>query len=151
MCRLPDHTTLRLRSLARWWLGGLIVLLGLARLSAQTVPSGGQALVTGDLAIDGINISVPRGTEVHAAENGTVTYAGNEVQGYGNLVLIRHPEGWITAYAHNDNLMVKAGDTVRRGQVIAKAGNTGSVSQPQLHFEIRQGATPVDPMQHLER
>ena len=100
---------------------------------------------------DGINISVPRGTEVHAAENGTVTYAGNEVQGYGNLVLIRHPEGWITAYAHNDNLMVKAGDTVRRGQVIAKAGNTGSVSQPQLHFEIRQGATPVDPMQHLER
>ena len=100
---------------------------------------------------DGINISVPRGTEVHAAENGTVTYAGNEVQGYGNLVLIRHPEGWITAYAHNDTLMVKSGDNVRRGQVIAKAGNTGSVSQPQLHFEIRQGATPVDPMQHLER
>jgi murein DD-endopeptidase MepM/ murein hydrolase activator NlpD len=100
---------------------------------------------------DGINISVPRGTEVHAAESGVVTYAGNEVQGYGNLVLIRHPEGWITAYAHNDSLMVKAGENVRRGQVIAKAGNTGSVSQPQLHFEIRQGATPVDPMQHLER
>jgi murein DD-endopeptidase MepM/ murein hydrolase activator NlpD len=100
---------------------------------------------------DGINISVPRGTEVHAAENGTVPYAGHEVQGYGNLVLIRHPEGWITAYAHNDSLMVKSGETVRRGQIIAKAGNTGSVSQPQLHFEIRQGATPVDPMQHLER
>jgi murein DD-endopeptidase MepM/ murein hydrolase activator NlpD len=100
---------------------------------------------------DGINISVPRGTEVHAAENGVVTYAGNEVQGYGNLVLIRHPEGWITAYAHNDSLMVKSGEAVRRGQIIAKAGNTGSVSQPQLHFEIRQGATPVDPMQHLER
>jgi murein DD-endopeptidase MepM/ murein hydrolase activator NlpD len=102
---------------------------------------------------DGINISVPRGTEVHAAESGVVTYAGNDVQGYGNLVLIRHPEGWITAYAHNDSLMVKSGESVRRGQIIAKAGNTGSVSQPQLHFQIRHGAlaTPVDPTLHLER
>jgi murein DD-endopeptidase MepM/ murein hydrolase activator NlpD len=102
---------------------------------------------------DGINISVPRGTDVHAAENGVVTYAGDEVQGYGNLVIIRHPEGWITAYAHNDSLMVKSGDNVRRGQIVAKAGNTGSVTQPQLHFQIRQGATatPVDPTQHLER
>ena len=102
---------------------------------------------------DGINISVPRGTEVHAAESGVVTYAGNDVQGYGNLVIIRHPEGWITAYAHNDSLMVKSGENVRRGQIIAKAGNTGSVTQPQLHFQIRQGATatPVDPTQYLER
>lgn len=100
---------------------------------------------------DGINISVPRGTDIHAAEGGVVTYAGDGVQGYGSLVLIRHPEGWITAYAHNDALMVKTGDSVRRGQIIAKAGNSGSVSQPQLHFQIRQGPTPVDPMQHLER
>jgi murein DD-endopeptidase MepM/ murein hydrolase activator NlpD len=102
---------------------------------------------------DGINISVPRGTDVHAAESGVVTYAGDDVQGYGNLVLIRHPEGWITAYAHNDALMVKSGETVRRGQIIAKAGATGGVTQPQLHFQVRQGAlaTPVDPALHLER
>jgi murein DD-endopeptidase MepM/ murein hydrolase activator NlpD len=102
---------------------------------------------------DGINISVPRGTEVHAAETGVVTYAGDDVQGYGNLVLIRHAEGWITAYAHNDALMVKSGETVRRGQIIAKAGATGGVTQPQLHFQVRQGAlaTPVDPALHLER
>jgi murein DD-endopeptidase MepM/ murein hydrolase activator NlpD len=102
---------------------------------------------------DGINISVPRGTEVHAAESGVVTYAGDDVKGYGNLLLIRHPEGWITAYAHNDALMVKSGETVRRGQIIAKAGNTGGVAQPQLHFQVRQGAlaTPVDPALQLER
>jgi murein DD-endopeptidase MepM/ murein hydrolase activator NlpD len=102
---------------------------------------------------DGINILVPRGTEVHAAESGVVTYAGDDVKGYGNLVIIRHPEGWITAYAHNDSLMVKSGENVRRGQVIAKAGNTGSVAQPQLHFQVRQGATatPVDPTLYLER
>jgi murein DD-endopeptidase MepM/ murein hydrolase activator NlpD len=102
---------------------------------------------------DGINISVPRGTDVHAAESGVVTYAGDEVQGYGNLVIVRHPEGWITAYAHNESLMVKSGENVRRGQIIAKAGNTGTVSQPQLHFQIRHGpsATPVDPTPHLER
>jgi murein DD-endopeptidase MepM/ murein hydrolase activator NlpD len=107
----------------------------------------------GGASSDGINISVPRGTDVHAAESGVVTYAGDEVQGYGNLVIIRHPEGWITAYAHNESLMVKSGDNVRRGQIIAKAGNTGTVGQPQLHFQIRQGttATPVDPTQHLER
>lgn len=99
---------------------------------------------------DGINISVPRGADVHAAEAGQVTYAGSAVQGYGNLVLIRHGGGWITAYAHNDNLLVKVGDSVRRGQVIAKAGMTGSVSQPQVHFELRKGTQPVDPVAHLE-
>lgn len=100
---------------------------------------------------EGINISVPRGTAIHAAEAGSVTYAGDGVQGYGNLVLIRHPEGWITAYAHNDQLLVKSGESVRRGQIIAKAGNSGSVTQPQLHFELRQGTKPIDPMEHLER
>lgn len=99
---------------------------------------------------DGINIALPRGTEVHAAEAGVVTYAGDGVQGYGNLLLIRHDGGWITAYAHNDSLTVKSGESVRRGQVIAKAGATGSVDTPQLRFEIRKGVKPVDPVQHLE-
>lgn len=109
---------------------------------------GGQP---GGVQNEGINISLPRGTDIHTAEGGVVTYASDGVQGYGNLVLIRHQDGWITAYAHNDQLLVKSGESVRRGQVIAKAGATGSVSQPQLHFEIRQGAKPVDPMRHLER
>lgn len=98
---------------------------------------------------DGINLAVPAGTPVKAAEKGTVIYAGNELQGYGNLVLIQHKDGWVSAYAHNETLMVKRGETVQRGQVIAKAGATGSVSQPQLHFELRKGSQPVDPLPHL--
>ncbi|WP_290986258.1 LysM peptidoglycan-binding domain-containing M23 family metallopeptidase [Hyphomicrobium sp.] len=100
---------------------------------------------------DGINLQVPLGTEVHAAESGVVAYAGNELKGYGNLVLLRHDNGWVTAYAHNDELLVKRGDKVRRGQVIAKAGKTGSVDQPQVHFELRQGSRPVDPIPYLEK
>jgi murein DD-endopeptidase MepM/ murein hydrolase activator NlpD len=98
---------------------------------------------------EGINISVPEGTGVRAAEGGIVAYAGNELKGYGNLVLIRHEGGWVTAYAHNKELFVKRGDAVKRGDVIAKAGQTGSVSSPQLHFEVRKGATAVDPMRFL--
>lgn len=100
---------------------------------------------------DGINLSVPLGTSVHAAEAGTVAYAGAELKGYGNLILLRHDNGWVTAYAHNDQLMVKRGDKVQRGQVIARAGRTGSVDQPQVHFELRQGSKPVDPVPFLER
>lgn len=100
---------------------------------------------------DGINISVPQGTDVAAAEAGVVAYAGNELKGYGNLVLIRHENNWVSAYAHNESLLVKRGDKVRRGQVVAKAGNTGTVDQPQVHFELRQGSKPVDPMPHMER
>jgi murein DD-endopeptidase MepM/ murein hydrolase activator NlpD len=100
---------------------------------------------------DGINIAVPQGTEVHAAESGRVAYAGDELKGYGNLVLIRHSNGWVSAYAHADQVLVKRDDVVRRGQVIAKAGKTGTVDQPQLHFELRQGAKPVDPLPHLEK
>ena len=100
---------------------------------------------------DGINIAVPQGTEIHAAESGRVAYAGNELKGYGNLVLIRHDNGWVSAYAHADQILVKRDDVVRRGQVIAKAGKTGTVDQPQLHFELRQGAKPVDPLPHMER
>jgi murein DD-endopeptidase MepM/ murein hydrolase activator NlpD len=100
---------------------------------------------------DGLNLAVPLGTEVHAAEAGLVAYAGNELKGYGNLVLLRHDNGWVTAYAHNDELLVKRGDKVRRGQVLARAGKTGQVDQPQVHFELRQGSKPVDPTPFLER
>ena len=94
---------------------------------------------------DGINIAAPRGTPVFAAESGVVAYAGNELRGFGNLLLIKHEGGWMTAYAHNDTLLVKRGDVVKRGQKIAKVGDSGGVSQPQLHFEVRQGTRAVDP------
>jgi murein DD-endopeptidase MepM/ murein hydrolase activator NlpD len=103
----------------------------------------------GGLRNEGINIAVPEGTDVRAAEAGVVAYAGNELKGYGNLVLIRHEGGWVTAYAHNKDLFVKRGDTVKRGDVISKAGQTGSVSSPQVHFEVRKGATAMDPMRFL--
>jgi murein DD-endopeptidase MepM/ murein hydrolase activator NlpD len=98
---------------------------------------------------EGINIAVPEGTSVRAAESGVVAYSGNELKGYGNLVLIRHAGGYVTAYAHAKELFVKRGDTVKRGDVIAKAGQTGSVSSPQLHFEVRKGATALDPMKFI--
>jgi murein DD-endopeptidase MepM/ murein hydrolase activator NlpD len=100
---------------------------------------------------DGINVAVPEGTPVKAAEDGVVAYAGNELKTYGNLVLVRHSNGYVTAYAHASEIMVKRDDPVKRGQVIAKAGQTGSVSAPQLHFEIRKGSTPVDPMPYLDK
>jgi len=98
---------------------------------------------------DGINIAVPEGTSVKAAEGGVVAYAGNELKGYGNLVLIRHPNGYVTAYAHNGEITVKRGDHVARGQIIAKSGQSGNVGSPQLHFELRRGATPVDPTNYM--
>jgi murein DD-endopeptidase MepM/ murein hydrolase activator NlpD len=98
---------------------------------------------------DGINLAVPEGTPIKAADDGVVAYAGNELKGYGNLVLIRHNNGYVTAYAHASALDVKRGDIVKRGQVIAKSGQTGEVQSPQLHFEIRKGSTPVDPLQFL--
>jgi murein DD-endopeptidase MepM/ murein hydrolase activator NlpD len=106
-----------------------------------TKPDGGHN--------DGINLSVPQGTSVMAAENGVVAYAGSELKGYGNLVLVRHSNNWVSAYAHNAELLVKRGEKVRRGQVIAKAGATGSVSQPQVHFELRKGSRPVDPTKYM--
>jgi murein DD-endopeptidase MepM/ murein hydrolase activator NlpD len=95
---------------------------------------------------DGINIAAPKGTAVHAAESGVVAYAGNELRGFGNLLLVKHEDGWMTAYAHNDQLLVKRGDLVKRGQKIATIGETGGVGQPQLHFEVRQGTRAIDPM-----
>jgi murein DD-endopeptidase MepM/ murein hydrolase activator NlpD len=98
---------------------------------------------------DGINVAVPENTPVKAAEDGVVAYAGSELKGYGNLVLVRHSNGYVTAYAHAKELMVKRGDTVKRGQVIAKSGQTGNVDAPQLHFEVRKGPAPQDPMPML--
>jgi murein DD-endopeptidase MepM/ murein hydrolase activator NlpD len=100
-------------------------------------------------ANDGINLAVPEGTPVKAADDGVVAYSGNELKGYGNLVLIRHANGYVTAYAHASELLVKRGDTIKRGQVIAKSGQSGEVQSPQLHFEIRKGSSPVDPLQFL--
>ena len=106
-----------------------------------TKPDGGHN--------DGIDVAVPQGTSVKAAENGVVAYSGNELKGYGNLVLIRHANNWVSAYANNEELLVKRGEKVRRGQIIAKAGATGAVSQPQVHFELRKGSRPVDPTKHM--
>jgi murein DD-endopeptidase MepM/ murein hydrolase activator NlpD len=98
---------------------------------------------------DGINIAVPEGTPVRAAESGIVAYAGSELKGYGNLILIKHDNNFVSAYAHNSELLVKRGDQIRRGQVIANSGRTGNVNAPQLHFEIRKGSDPIDPMPYL--
>lgn len=94
---------------------------------------------------DGINIATPMGAPIHAAAGGTVSYSGNELKDYGNLLLIKHPGGYVTAYAHADQLLVHSGDTVTKGQVIGYAGRTGDVSTPQLHFEIRHDTTPLNP------
>jgi murein DD-endopeptidase MepM/ murein hydrolase activator NlpD len=109
----------------------------------------GYGAKTNGKSNDGINLAVPEGTPVKAAEDGVVAYSGNELKGYGNLVLIRHSNGYVTAYAHASELLVKRGDTIKRGQVIAKSGQSGEVGSPQLHFEIRKGSTPVDPLQFL--
>ncbi len=106
-------------------------------------PSGAQN--------DGINVAVPEGTPVKAAEDGVVAYAGSELKSYGNLVLVRHSNGYVTAYAHASEILVKRDDHVKRGQIIAKAGQTGQVAAPQLHFEIRKGSSPVDPMPFLDK
>ena len=100
---------------------------------------------------DGINVAAPRGTSVRAAENGVVAYAGNELRGFGNMLLIKHAGGWITAYAHNEKLLVKRGDKVRRGQIVARVGSSGSVTRPQLHFELRKGKQAVDPRKYLRK
>jgi len=98
---------------------------------------------------DGINIAAPRGAAVEAADVGVVAYTGNELRGYGNLVLVKHSNGWISAYAHCDLILVKRGDKVARGQVIARVGSTGNVAEPQLHFELRRGNRAVDPREFL--
>ncbi|HLO77254.1 MAG TPA: peptidoglycan DD-metalloendopeptidase family protein [Magnetospirillum sp.] len=99
---------------------------------------------------DGVNIAAPRGTPVKAAENGVVAYVGNELKGFGNLLLIKHADGWMTAYAHNDQLLVHKGEQVRRGQQIATVGSSGNVTQTQLHFELRRGTEAVNPADYIK-
>jgi murein DD-endopeptidase MepM/ murein hydrolase activator NlpD len=98
---------------------------------------------------DGIDVAVPPNTPIKAAEDGVVAYAGSELKDYGNLVLVKHPNGYVTAYAHAKELLVKRGDPIKRGEVIAKSGQTGNVDVPELHFEVRKGTVPVDPMPFL--
>jgi murein DD-endopeptidase MepM/ murein hydrolase activator NlpD len=105
----------------------------------------------GGLKNDGINIAVPRGTPVRAADKGVVAYSGNELRGFGNLLLIRHADSWVTAYAHLEQIDVQRGQQVERGQVIGKVGQTGNVRSPQLHFEVRRGSQPVDPTGYMEQ
>ena len=113
-------------------------------------PAKGRVIAGyGSSGNEGINIAVPEGTPVKAAEEGTVAYAGSDVKGYGKLVLVRHANGYVSAYAHNGEIDVKPGEKVKRGQTIAKSGASGNVTSPQLHFEIRKGGSPVDPMSQL--
>jgi murein DD-endopeptidase MepM/ murein hydrolase activator NlpD len=98
---------------------------------------------------DGVNIAAPKGTPIKAAAGGEVVYAGSELAGFGNLILIRHPGGWVTAYGHADTMSVREGDLVKQGQTVGTVGATGNASAPQVHFELRKGKEPVDPAQHL--
>jgi murein DD-endopeptidase MepM/ murein hydrolase activator NlpD len=117
-------------------------------VSGRVISSFGE--MSGGFANDGINIEVPEGAPVKASDHGVVIYAGNELAGFGNLLLVKHSNGFVTAYAHNSKLLVKKGAKVRQGQVIANAGRTGDVTKPQVHFEIRRGDRPVDPKRYIE-
>jgi murein DD-endopeptidase MepM/ murein hydrolase activator NlpD len=98
---------------------------------------------------DGINLKASAGSAVRAAADGVVAYAGDAIPGFGNLLLIKHAGGWVTAYGHNEALLVALGAKVRAGEPVARAGATGSVDSPQLHFEVRRGRTAVDPVKLL--
>ena len=95
---------------------------------------------------DGINIAAPIGAPIRATADGEVVYRGNELDGYGNLLLVKHASGWVSAYAHTDAILVRKGDYVRQGQVIAKVGRSGTVDRPQLHFQLRRNLQPTDPI-----
>jgi len=103
----------------------------------------------GGLHNDGSNIKAARGAAVRAAENGRVVYVGDDLEGYGNLILVRHADRYMSAYAHLDKTLVKKGDEVKRGQSIGTVGSSGQVDSPQLHFEIRKGAKALDPQKYL--
>ena len=106
---------------------------------------------TNGLFNDGINIGATRGAVVKAAENGVVAYAGNEVKGMGNLIIIQHDGGWMTVYAHMDSMVVRRGARVSVGQKIGTVGKTGKVDSPQLHFEIRKGTKAYNPTSYLKQ
>ena len=106
-------------------------------------------LLSKGLRNDGINISADIGNPVLAIESGKIVYAGNEIQAFGNLILIKHHNDKTSAYAHLDKINVKKGESVNKGQIIALVGNSGKVSIPQLHFEIRDKDGPLDPLKYL--
>lgn len=117
-------------------------------------PAHGKLLASfgaqeGGLHNDGINIALPPGSPVHAIASGHVVYVGNELKGYGNLLLIAHADNWVSAYAHNGEILVRRGDMVAQGDVVARSGSSGNVAEPQLHFELRRGSRAVDPMQYM--
>lgn len=134
---ISADTPQRSGSLFAWPLKGKI-------LSAYGTKANGQHN-------DGINIAAPRGAAVKAAENGVVVYAGNQLKGFGNLVLVRHADKWMTAYAHMDSLSVAKGQAVKKGERLGAAGSTGGVSGPQLHFEVRRGTEALNPVAFLEK
>lgn len=111
----------------------------------------GVAAKAGGKKSDGINISIAEGEPVFAVAGGTVVYSGSELQGYGNMIILRHADGWMTAYAHARNLVVKKGAKVKQGDLIAYVGTSGGVKSPQLHFALRKGKAPVDPEKYLPR
>jgi murein DD-endopeptidase MepM/ murein hydrolase activator NlpD len=114
----------------------------------RTLISYGQP--DGEKTNNGIDISVPNGTPVKAAENGVVIYSGSGLKDFGNTVLVRHYNGLITVYAHNSDLTVKKGQSVKRGQELAKSGMSGDTKVPKLHFEVRKNASPTNPLSYLE-
>jgi murein DD-endopeptidase MepM/ murein hydrolase activator NlpD len=128
----PEPTVAAAPSLFDWPVKGAVI--------------GNYGMMSSGKRNDGVNIAAPVGTPVRAAADGEVVYRGAELDGYGNLLLIKHEDGFVTAYAHNDVMLVKKGDMVRQGQVIAKVGQTGAASEPQLHFEIRQNLKAIDPV-----
>jgi hypothetical protein len=114
-------------------------------------PARGRIIKVFENGGDGVNIAIPEGTQVKAAEAGEVAFSGSQLAGYGNMVIIRHNNGYATSYAHNQELLVKRGDHVEMGQTIARSGMTGNVDSPQLHFEVRYGTTPIDPVACLQK
>jgi len=98
---------------------------------------------------DGVNIAAPRGAPVKSAENGVVVYAGNALKGSGNLILVRHENRWMSAYGHLEQINVRKGQVIKRGSVIGEVGSTGSVSTPQLHFELRRGTSALNPVRYM--
>ncbi len=94
---------------------------------------------------DGVNIGAPKGAPVVASAAGNVVYAGDDMKGFGNLILIRHEGGWVTAYAHLDRVLVAKDSVVAQGDMIGTVGKTGNITSPQLHFEVRHNGKVVDP------
>lgn len=140
------------------------LLVACATPGPPRIPDGGNAFIwpvdgtllsaygpkPGKRFNDGVNIAAPAGTPVRAAASGVVIYTGNELRGFGNLILIRHAAGWSSAYAHTEQVRVRRNQRVEKGAVIAAVGRSGSVACPQLHFELRRDAKAVDPFAVVE-